>query len=324
MDKNDRNCHFPSGGKAWIGSYRSTSDLVNSDSEDDESKNIDNDENDSPDNTYSNDNSFFFNPENKYVDAKTVRSSTTLYRATSECVSLLSKSSESDLMRNATNNVCDNSTEGSPHLRYRDISNEPQVQDSLSSQVATIGERVRRTLSFDSENSDCLHNSLDDSHRSSMKRTQSNLFKSLMKRSYQVSSESTWSTNCKQAKPDSCDVINEFVAASSNGSVETIRPDSPATLLGDEEVAQITSDAPAYASHASNGRCSSSCSDAIDILSNETATPIMLSALNSPPRTVFHLKTGLPLTSSPAPLRRGPSSRFDYDASLSSVAAIKR
>ncbi|KAJ1519327.1 hypothetical protein ONE63_004626 [Megalurothrips usitatus] len=37
---------------------------------------------------------------------------------------------------------------------------------------------------------------------------------------------------------------------------------------------------------------------------------------------VFHTRTGLPLTSSPAPVRRG-TSRFDYDSSLNSVSAIR-
>nr|CAD7591531.1 unnamed protein product [Timema genevievae] len=38
---------------------------------------------------------------------------------------------------------------------------------------------------------------------------------------------------------------------------------------------------------------------------------------------VFHSRTGLPLTSSPAPVRRG-TSRFDFDSSLNSVSAIRR
>lgn len=37
---------------------------------------------------------------------------------------------------------------------------------------------------------------------------------------------------------------------------------------------------------------------------------------------VFHARTGLPLTSSPAPVRKGKS-RFDFDSSLNSVTAIK-
>ncbi|KAK3923146.1 Protein FAM214A [Frankliniella fusca] len=37
---------------------------------------------------------------------------------------------------------------------------------------------------------------------------------------------------------------------------------------------------------------------------------------------VFHTRTGLPLTSSPAPVRRG-TTRFDYDSSLNSVSAIR-
>ncbi|XP_045606209.2 uncharacterized protein atos isoform X1 [Procambarus clarkii] len=45
-------------------------------------------------------------------------------------------------------------------------------------------------------------------------------------------------------------------------------------------------------------------------------------SLDSATNMVFHSKTGLPLTSSPAPLRKGK--RFDYDSSLNSVAAIKR
>lgn len=38
---------------------------------------------------------------------------------------------------------------------------------------------------------------------------------------------------------------------------------------------------------------------------------------------VFHSRTGLPLTSSPAPLRRG-SCCFDYDSSLNSVSSKRR
>lgn len=38
---------------------------------------------------------------------------------------------------------------------------------------------------------------------------------------------------------------------------------------------------------------------------------------------VFHTRTGLPLTSSPAPVRRG-TSHFDFDSSLNSVSAIRR
>jgi hypothetical protein len=39
---------------------------------------------------------------------------------------------------------------------------------------------------------------------------------------------------------------------------------------------------------------------------------------------VFHQRTGLPLTSSPAPCRRGGGSDFGFDSSLTSVHAIKR
>lgn len=45
-------------------------------------------------------------------------------------------------------------------------------------------------------------------------------------------------------------------------------------------------------------------------------------SLDSATNMVFHSKTGLPLTSSPAPLRKGK--RFDYDSTLNCVAAIKR
>ncbi|XP_042216714.1 uncharacterized protein LOC121862477 isoform X2 [Homarus americanus] len=44
-------------------------------------------------------------------------------------------------------------------------------------------------------------------------------------------------------------------------------------------------------------------------------------SLDSATNMVFHSKTGLPLTSSPAPLRKGK--RFDYDSSLNTIAAIK-
>lgn len=44
--------------------------------------------------------------------------------------------------------------------------------------------------------------------------------------------------------------------------------------------------------------------------------------LDSAASMVFHSRTGLPLTSSPAPVRRGKNC-FDFDSSLNSVAAIK-
>lgn len=45
--------------------------------------------------------------------------------------------------------------------------------------------------------------------------------------------------------------------------------------------------------------------------------------LDSAASMVFHSRTGLPLTSSPAPLRRGKSC-FDFDSSINSVSGIKR
>lgn len=45
--------------------------------------------------------------------------------------------------------------------------------------------------------------------------------------------------------------------------------------------------------------------------------------LDSAASMVFHSRTGLPLTSSPAPVRRGKSC-FDFDSSINSVSAIKR
>nr|XP_023025638.1 protein FAM214A [Leptinotarsa decemlineata] len=44
--------------------------------------------------------------------------------------------------------------------------------------------------------------------------------------------------------------------------------------------------------------------------------------LGSAATMVFHARTGLPLTSSPAPVRKGKSS-FDFDSSINSVSAIK-
>lgn len=46
-------------------------------------------------------------------------------------------------------------------------------------------------------------------------------------------------------------------------------------------------------------------------------------SLDSATSMVFHQKTGLPLTSSPAPLRKSGAS-FDFDSTLTSVSAIKR
>uniref|UniRef100_A0A1B6KT45 Atos-like conserved domain-containing protein n=1 Tax=Graphocephala atropunctata TaxID=36148 RepID=A0A1B6KT45_9HEMI len=45
-------------------------------------------------------------------------------------------------------------------------------------------------------------------------------------------------------------------------------------------------------------------------------------SLDSAASMVFHWRTGLPLTSSPAPLRRA-SQRFDFDSTLNSVSAIR-
>lgn len=45
--------------------------------------------------------------------------------------------------------------------------------------------------------------------------------------------------------------------------------------------------------------------------------------LDSAASMVFHSRTGLPLTSSPAPVRRGKTC-FDFDSSINSVSAIKR
>lgn len=45
-------------------------------------------------------------------------------------------------------------------------------------------------------------------------------------------------------------------------------------------------------------------------------------SLDSAATLVFHNKTGLPLTSSPAPLRKGTS--FDFDSTLNCIAAIRR
>ena len=45
--------------------------------------------------------------------------------------------------------------------------------------------------------------------------------------------------------------------------------------------------------------------------------------LNSATSMVFHRSTGLPLSSSPAPLRKGKS-KFDYDSSISKPTDIKR
>lgn len=45
-------------------------------------------------------------------------------------------------------------------------------------------------------------------------------------------------------------------------------------------------------------------------------------SLDNAASMVFHSRTGLPLTSSPAPVRRGK--RFDFDSTITSVSAIKR
>lgn len=68
----------------------------------------------------------------------------------------------------------------------------------------------------------------------------------------------------------------------------------------------------------------------VEKICNEKGVPIPSASakaefrrsLDSATNMVFHSKTGLPLTSSPAPLRKGK--RFDYDSTLNCVAAIKR
>jgi hypothetical protein len=47
------------------------------------------------------------------------------------------------------------------------------------------------------------------------------------------------------------------------------------------------------------------------------------SCLQKSANAMFHSKTGLPLQSSPAPIKRTSSSSFDYDSSLTSVRSIK-
>ncbi|XP_063878819.1 atos homolog protein A-like isoform X2 [Scylla paramamosain] len=67
----------------------------------------------------------------------------------------------------------------------------------------------------------------------------------------------------------------------------------------------------------------------VEKICNEKGVPIPSASakaqfrrsLDSATNMVFHSKTGLPLTSSPAPLRKGK--RFDYDSTLNCVAAIK-
>ncbi|CAG0917090.1 unnamed protein product [Notodromas monacha] len=56
---------------------------------------------------------------------------------------------------------------------------------------------------------------------------------------------------------------------------------------------------------------------------SRTAQDEFRRSLDSAASLVFHQRTGLPLTSSPAPARRGKASDFGFDSSLTSVHAIK-
>lgn len=263
----------------------------------------------------------------------TVRSKMQVYCATSDTISNVAKCTKNESSRHTRNGTSSNGVSQNDNNKLESS----KSTESLNHQVAAIGERVRRTLNFDRDDYDSSSNGVSDSNGGgSVKRShpQSNLLKSLMKRSYQVSSESSWSS-CKQAKADrnheditdyashtangnTTNAEKLFSSPTSNGSFEaaivaaSLRPDSPGTLLGDAEVAQITADAicsPPGAIHIPTPNSTD----------NTAKSKIMRSSLDS----AFHLKTGLPLTSSPAPLRKG-GCRFDYDASLTSVAAIKR
>lgn len=250
------------------------------------------------------------------VTARTVRSKTQLYRATSELLSPIGR------LENGTAAMRQRASMGNgevPSTSSFDVGT--KENDSISKQVANIGERVRRSLSFDSEDtvSDGSNSlSCSDNYKSngSAKRNlpqPKNLLKSLMKRSHPVAAEGgTWST-CKQAKPDDSFDDRGMEVSSSALSSFCSRPDSPNTLLGDAEVALITSSAI---------RVATTTSSAIDIPTptekGGRITPKFVTSRSD----VFNCKTGLPLTSSPAPLRKGSS--FDYDPTLKSVAAIKR
>lgn len=298
----------------WVGDYRCATELI-SDSDEDDSN--------SPDDNYGGNNQLFRRPFSGHAESKSVKSKTQLHGDTSEYSPPLSKCNKRELTRNNLNE----SFELEEHELLQDNTTPSnKMTEHINHQVATIGERVRRTLSFDSEDYDSPSNGINEQNGHSNKRAhpQSNLLKTLMKRSYQLSSESSWSS-CKQAKAETPEVSQPLLPVESNGTIDlstaaTIattvatlsRPDSPATLLGDQEVSQLTSE--------DNGITATA---AINI-SCEAQTPPMRSSLDSPSHSVFHLKTGLPLTSSPAPLRRTNGCRFDYDSSLSSVAAIKR
>ena len=266
------------------------------------------------------------------VEARTVRSSTQFYCATSEvlpatkmtCQKEISVSMKTDDSSTVSNNSCSsasfqngnsdcNSQNGNGDCNRQNGNSDCQngSNDFISLQVANIGERVRRTLSFDSEDESPNAPSKDVSKPP-------NLFKSLMKRSYQVCSESTWNS-CKLAKPDTASEQDSEMSLDAGPS---LRPDSPGTLLNDEEVARITSNGCHGSPVAHSNRCHGTLSAAIDIPSDGGSSSSRPS-LKTPSKLAFHFKTGLPLTSSPAPLRKG-GSRFDFDSSLNSVAAIKR
>jgi hypothetical protein len=60
-----------------------------------------------------------------------------------------------------------------------------------------------------------------------------------------------------------------------------------------------------------------------NLVPSTDAVNTFLKSFDSATSMVFHGRTGLPLTSSPAPLRRGRG-KFDYDSAISTPHDIKR
>lgn len=142
----------------------------------------------------------------------------------------------------------------------------------------------------------------------------SSLLKHLMTRVHCQTQEITQDNSQEKRRRRSTDVEADWSSSSSNGATEEEKklamaysPEMEVHEEGTDDEVEVI--------------CNSKGGKGVPIPSASEKAQFRRS-LDSATNMVFHSKTGLPLTSSPAPLRKGK--RFDYDSTLNCVAAIKR